>query len=136
MDRGRPTVKTDEIVAKIEEAAAFGASIEEIAFYADIHRSTLYRWMEEDVHLKDRIEELQERPILAARQSVVKAFPDNPDIAMKYLERKKRSEFAVKIEQDTTHNFRTYEIVRGESEDRSVSGADSPVAQTSASGMV
>ena len=36
--------------------------------------------MEEDPSLKDRIEELQERPILKARQTVVKALED-PDHA-------------------------------------------------------
>jgi len=40
---GRPTEKSDEIIRKIEECASLGSSIEEIAFYAGIHRATLYR---------------------------------------------------------------------------------------------
>jgi len=43
MKAGRPTEKSDEIIRKIEECAALGSSIEEIAFYAGIHRATLYR---------------------------------------------------------------------------------------------
>ena len=94
---GRPTLKTEEINRKIEECAALGASIEEIAMYCGIWRSTLYRWMEEDTNLKDRIKELQERPILKARQTIVKSL-DNPEDARWYLERKKKSEFAARVE--------------------------------------
>ncbi|HOL87212.1 MAG TPA: hypothetical protein PLK32_07655 [Defluviitoga tunisiensis] len=43
MKAGRKTVKSEEIIRKIEECAALGSSIEEIAFYAGIHRATLYR---------------------------------------------------------------------------------------------
>lgn len=92
--RGRPTEKTPAILAKIEEAAALGASIEEIAFWAGIHRATLYRWMDEDKDLSDRIEELREKPILLARQTVIKNLSVDANMAFKYLERKKKDEFA------------------------------------------
>tara|TARA_R110000868_G_C10879207_1_gene762829 strand:+ start:1184 stop:1546 length:363 start_codon:yes stop_codon:yes gene_type:complete len=93
----RPTDRTEEVNRKMEEAAALGASIEEIAMYAGIHRATLYRWMKDDQELNDRIEELQERPILKARQTVVKAL-ENADDARWYLERKKKLEFAQRTE--------------------------------------
>ena len=101
MDVGRPTVKNDEIIRKIEECASLGSSIEEIAFYVGIHRATLYRWMDEDRELKDRIEELQERPILKARQTVVKSL-DDPDHAKWYLERKRKNEFSTRTENENT----------------------------------
>lgn len=97
MKAGRKTVKSEEIIRKIEECAALGSSIEEIAFYAGIHRATLYRWMAEDQELKDRIEELQERPILKARQTVVKSL-EEPENAKWYLERKRKNEFSTKSE--------------------------------------
>jgi len=97
MKAGRKTVKSEEIIRKIEECAALGSSIEEIAFYAGIHRATLYRWMAEDQELKDRIEELQERPILKARQTIVKSL-DDPEQAKWYLERKRKNEFSTKSE--------------------------------------
>ena len=99
---GRPTEKSDEIIRKIEECAALGSSIEEIAFYAGIHRATLYRWMAEDQELKDRIEELQERPILKARQTVVKSL-EEPENAKWYLERKRKNEFSTRTETDNTN---------------------------------
>ena len=90
-------MRDDEVNRKIEEAAAIGASIEEIAFYADVHRATLYRWMEADEDLRDRIRELQEKPILKARQTIVKAL-DNPDHAYRYLEKKRSAEFGHKAQ--------------------------------------
>ena len=96
---GRPTVRNEEINRKIEEAAAIGASIEEIAFYININRATLYRWMAEDEELKDRIEELQEKPIMRARQTIVKAL-DNPMEAKWYLEKKRKKEFGNTEEQN------------------------------------
>ena len=45
---GRPTKLTDEVRRKIEEAAALDATMEEIAFYAGVHRSTLYEWVAEN----------------------------------------------------------------------------------------
>lgn len=94
---GRPTVRNEEINRKIEEAAALGSSIEEIAFYINVWRSTLYRWMAEDPELKDRIEELQEKPILKARQTIIKSL-DNPDDARWYLEKKKKREFGNSVD--------------------------------------
>lgn len=94
---GRPAEKTDEAIRKIEEVAALDGSIEEMAYYAGIHRATLYRWLEDDKDLNDRIQALRERPILKARQTIVKSL-DNPVSAQWYLSRKKKKEFAERTE--------------------------------------
>lgn len=96
---GHPEKKSPEVMMKIEKAAAFGASIGEIAFYAGIHRGTLHRWMQEDEILRDRIAALQENPILLARQSVVKQMEKDGDLALKFLERKRKAEFSTRAEQ-------------------------------------
>lgn len=95
---GRPSLKTEDTIRKIEEVAALDGSIEEMAYYAGIHRDTLYGWLQDDKDFSDRITSLRERPILKARQTVVKSL-DDPIQAFKYLERKKKSEFAVRVEQ-------------------------------------
>lgn len=95
---GRPTKRTKEIMQKIEEVAALDGSVEEMAYYAGIHRETLYAWMREDEDLSDRLKELRERPILKARQTVIKSL-DTPEGARWYLTRKKKLEFAERIEQ-------------------------------------
>lgn len=98
---GRPTKRTPEVIQKIEEVAALDGSIEEMAYYAGIHRETLYAWMRDDKDLSDRITELRERPVLKARQSVVKNL-DDPDRAFRYLQHKRRAEFSTRVEQDIT----------------------------------
>lgn len=90
---GRPTKLTDETRRKIEEVAALDGSVEEICYYADISKDTYYRWMKENPELSDRIEKLRQRPILKARQTIVKGLGDNFQNAMEYLKRKRRKEF-------------------------------------------
>ncbi len=91
---GRPTEKTPEVIRKIEEAAAMDCSMEEIAFFANIHRATLYRWIKEDKELKDRIDELKQTPFLKARQTILKSISENPQYAFEYMKRKKKDEFS------------------------------------------
>ena len=90
--RGRPTVDTPETRRKIEEAAAIDASVEEIAFYADISRDSFYEIMKKDKAFSDRVEALRNRPIMKARQTIVKSLED-PNYAFKYLEKKRKTEF-------------------------------------------
>ena len=94
----RPTVRTSDVNRKIEECAALGATIEEIAFYAGIHRDTLYDWIKKDKKLSDRIQELREKPILLARQTVVNGIKENYANAMDYLQRKRKAEFSLRTE--------------------------------------
>ncbi len=94
---GRPSVFTDEVVRKIEEVAALDGSVAEMAYYAGIHPDSIYARMKDDQQFSDRIKALRERPILKARQTIVKAL-DNPQHAQWYLARKKKQEFAERIE--------------------------------------
>lgn len=93
----RPTEKTEDVIRKIEEAAALDCTIEEMAFFANIHRATLYRWIKEDQELSYRIDELKNTPVLKARQTVVSSLT-NPEHAFKYLERKRKKEFGNNVD--------------------------------------
>jgi len=94
---GRPSKMTSQVVSKLEEAFAIGASVAEACMYADITRETYYQWIKKNPKFSDRVEALQLKPTLKARQTVVKAL-DNPDMAMKYLERKHKGEFSIRTE--------------------------------------
>lgn len=94
---GRPTEKTPEVIRKIEEAAALDCSMEEIAFFANIHRATLYRWIKDDKDLSDRITELRQSPFLKARKTIVDSL-DKPQYAIEYMKRKKKAEFSERQE--------------------------------------
>lgn len=96
----RPQEWNDEIVKKLEEVFALDGTISEACFYAGITRQTYYNHVKEDAEegttekeLFDRFEALRERPILKARQTIVKGL-DQPENAKWYLERKRKAEFA------------------------------------------
>lgn len=99
---GRPTAVTKEVLRKLEEAFAIGASDKEACFYAGITPSTLYLHQEKHPDFTERKNALKERPVLMARQSVVKAIESDLLTARWFLERKRKSEFAVKTETDIT----------------------------------
>lgn len=94
---GRPSVFTDEVIRKIEEVAALDGSVEEMAYYANIHRDSIYARLKSDQEFSDRIAMLRERPILKARQTISKSL-DTPQGAQWYLSRKKKKEFGDNID--------------------------------------
>lgn len=91
---------SEEKVKKLEEAFALDCTINEACFYADITKQTYYNRIEKNPALVDRFEALREKPVLLARQSVITNMKTNGELALKYLERKKKSEFTPKQEID------------------------------------
>jgi hypothetical protein len=101
---GRPTVFTPEVLRKIEECAALDASIGEICFYAGISHDAYNMYMKSHPEFFVRIEALREKPVLAARQAVVKKMTESYTSSMDYLSRKRKKEFAARTETDVTHH--------------------------------
>ena len=96
----KPKLQDPMIIKKLEEAFAFDTTIQEACFYADISPQTYYNLLESKPELLERFEALRNKPVLMARQEVVKGFKWNPDLALKYLERKRKNEFSTKQEVD------------------------------------
>lgn len=101
---GRPTKLTPEIVGKLKQAFAIGATVEEACFYAEINKTTYYDWIKVNEELNNEFERLKQKPILEARQEVVKGLKGNPEFALKFLERKKKDEFSLRTELTGTTN--------------------------------
>lgn len=113
---GRPTKLNKDTVKKLEQAASLDCSIGEMCFYADISRETYYNWIEQDQKLKDRLTALRNKPVLKARQEVVKGLDGDPEFSLKYLERKRRVEFATQqnIKADVTDKTKHENISEAE----------------------
>lgn len=92
----RPTIMTPETISKLEHAFLLGCGDLEACLYADIGKSTLYNYQNENPEFVERKERLKENPILLARTSVVNGLKENPDLALKFLERKNKAEFGIK----------------------------------------
>lgn len=98
--RSGPKCKlTPEVRRKLEEAASLGCSVEEMSYYIGIHKATIYRWMQNDEKLRDDLERLEQHTILKARKSIVDNLT-NPEMAFRYLERKRPKEFGMKTQSE------------------------------------
>jgi hypothetical protein len=98
---GRPSKFTDEVRRKIEEVAALDGSVEEMAYYADVDRTSIYNFFKEDREFFNRIEKLRARPILKARQAAIKHLEDSYTNAIDYLKRKRKAEFGDNLDIST-----------------------------------
>lgn len=96
---GRPTIISEEKIKKLEEVFAIDGTIEEACFYADISIQTYYDWQVKNPKLTERFTALRNRPVLKARQTVVKSL-DQPQHAFEYLKRKRKQEFSERTEID------------------------------------
>lgn len=99
---GRPTVMTDEVISRLEEAFVWGCTDNEACLWADIAPATLYKYQDKNPEFTERKDALKQTPILQARKSVINGFTD-PRIALQFLERKKKDEFSLKTETEITN---------------------------------
>lgn len=95
---GRPTVMTPELIAKLEYAFSLGCTDNEACFHADIAPATLYKYQDQNPAFTERKHLLKDSPIFLARQSVLRGLKDSPELALKFLERKKKDEFSLRSE--------------------------------------
>lgn len=95
---GRPSIVTSEVIQKLEQAFSLGCTDLEACIFAGISKSTLYNFQGENAEFLERKELLKETPVLLARQEVIKGLRNNPDHALRFLERRKKDEFSLKQE--------------------------------------
>jgi hypothetical protein len=93
---GRPPVVDTSVVLKLEQAFSWGCSVNEAIEYGGIGKTAYYAWIALNPHFKERIEQLQQRPIMMAKMSVYEAMKHDGNLALKYLERRLPEEFSLK----------------------------------------
>lgn len=109
---GRPTVMTDLVVAKLEEAFSNGATDEQACFIANVSRNSLYDYIKIHPEFSNRKEDLKDMIKYQAKVKVKQAIleEDKPDTAKWYLERKDK-EF--KPKGDLTTDDKPISILNG-----------------------
>ena len=95
---GRPTVVTPESIQLLNDAFKLGCTDLEACFSAGISKSTLYNYQNENPEFLEQKELFKENPIFVARTTVVEAIKTDPELALKYLERKRKAEFSTRGE--------------------------------------
>jgi hypothetical protein len=88
------------VIQKLEQVWGIGGSDAEAAFYADISKAALSDYLKKHPTLTERKADLKNKPILKARQEVVRGLDGNPEFSLKYLERKLPAEFAISTKID------------------------------------
>lgn len=95
---GRPSIITKSVLDKLEYAFSLGCTDNEACLHAGINPATLYNYQKDNPEFLERKKLLKEEPVLKARQSVISGFSESPELALKYLERKKKDEFSLRQE--------------------------------------
>lgn len=90
------TKLTPEVVGKLKEAFAIGATIEQACFYAEIHPSTYYDWVKKNPELSEEFDKMKEKMPLKAKENIAKKIHGQPtlgDIGLsKWLLERKESD--------------------------------------------
>lgn len=90
---GRPTIFTQEVLQKLEQAFKIGLTDEEACAYSDIAPSSLYNYQRENPEFLEKKEKWKKNPIAKAKNTIYKNL-DDPKTAQWYLERKCKDEFS------------------------------------------
>lgn len=106
---GRPTSRTPEIEAKLEQAFALGSTIAGACFYAGICEASYYDWASKDSEFSERMKALKQKPVLKALQTVASDL-ENVNTAKWYLERK-HEDFKPKTQAEVKADVETSEKV-------------------------
>ncbi|NCC99865.1 MAG: hypothetical protein EOL95_09245 [Bacteroidia bacterium] len=109
--------KTPETLDKLRNAFSIDSTIEEACFYAGIQESTYYNWKKKDPKTMEDLEKLRLTPILKARTELVSGIVGF-DNALKYLERKRKGEFSIRQEVESSVNLSVGESITDEEKEK------------------
>lgn len=76
----RPTKMTQETIAKLESAFAWGCTDTEACLFAGIDNSTFYRYCQDNEEFRDKKEALKDTPTMKAKRIINNSL-DEQDLA-------------------------------------------------------
>lgn len=89
MPGGRPTVMTEEVLRKLDDAWIARATIAEAALIADISEESIYKYKKDNPEYSKKIDELKNLTTLHARKNVNKEISKgNIGVSQWHLERR------------------------------------------------
>ena len=91
-------IDNEKIINDLQQAFWLDCTIMEACYYAWISKQTYYNLLDYKPKLKEKFDSLRNKPVLIARQELVKGLTNNPELALKYLERKRKDEFSTRSE--------------------------------------
>lgn len=94
----KPKRESPDVIAKLKEAFSYDSPDVEACYYANISIDTLRRLREDSPELSIEFDRLRNQPTFHARRCVVNNSKKDPELALKYLERKRKKEFSPRHE--------------------------------------
>lgn len=91
--KGRKSVMTKETLQKLEYAFRLGCTDREACIESNISPQTLYNYQTSNPAFLEQKELWKSDPILRARKAVVERLELDPNLAMKFLEKRLPEEF-------------------------------------------
>lgn len=80
---GRKVTKlSPEVVQKLKQAFAIGATVKQACYYAEISERTYYNWVEKNPVLLQEFDAMRERLPLAAKTNIATAIESTKDIGL------------------------------------------------------
>ena len=99
---GRPSIMTKDVVNKLEIAYTAGANDTQACDFADISRTTLYKYINEQEGFADKIEQWKQRLKLRAKMNIQNAINDGDKDTSKWYLEKTDEAFNPKNKQELT----------------------------------
>lgn len=92
------TKLTPEVVSKLKDAFAIGATVEQACFYAEISRNTYWKWCKKNPELSDEFSEMKSKLPLAAKHNIATAIHNRDLFHSRWLiERKEPENYGEKL---------------------------------------
>ena len=102
MTMARPTLITDDVVAKLEEMFRIDATCGEACTHAGISYDAYNERMNKDPVFRQRMESAQAFPFLVAKKTIIKAINEgNGELALKVLKSRQREIYYEKQKNET-----------------------------------
>lgn len=129
---GRPTVMTEEVIAKLEDAFSNGATDLQACFLANISKDSLYRYIQDNPEFSDRKEALKDMVAYQAKTNIRLSLLANDEklkieTSKWYLERKDK-EF--KPKSDLTTDNKPLPLLGGQSNVLSTDNSNNQTPET------
>ena len=134
MPAGAPLKITKDKLRKLEEAFALGCTDIEAFIFADVKSATFYDYQRKHPEFSERKAELKKTPVLLARKTVIKDIQTDSALALKFLERRQKNEFApmqkTELSGSLNINMTEDEIDRQLSEIDAIEGTEAKKTET------
>lgn len=95
-------VDVNEYLANIEPFMQQGLTMHEACLQSYTPYRTMKDYYDNDEAVRIKVQRMEQYAVVVAKETLLKGIKRDPNLALKYLERKKKDEFSLRTETDVT----------------------------------